>query len=127
MSYRDFLCTTAIAIVATVATPACAQTREINVQPQPLSTAIAELARQADVEILAPSTGAIMLASPVRGRMDVAQSLTQILRGTNLTWSNDPRGAFLIKRREARLTPVAYVAPAPAQRAAPARAPVFLP
>jgi len=126
MSYRDFLCTTAIAIVATVATPACAQTREINVQPQPLSTAIAELARQADVEILAPSTGAIMLASPVRGRMDVAQALTQILRGTNLTWSNDPRGAFLIKRREARLTPVAYVAPAPAQRRARARAPVSL-
>lgn len=122
MSYRDYLCTTAIGIVATLAAPAYAQTRDFNVQPQPLSTAITELARQADVEILAPSTGNIRLASPVRGRMDAAQALAQILRGTDLTWDHDPRGAFLIKRREARVSPVSFMATAPARAAASAPA-----
>ncbi|WP_336962606.1 TonB-dependent receptor [Sphingobium aquiterrae] len=83
-----------------ISQPAFAQQRSFSVQPQRMSSAIAELARQANVSIVAPSTGGLRLATSIEGTMDVPHALGRLLRGTGLGWTVDDHGVYLVKRQE---------------------------
>jgi len=74
------------AIVLTMAMPAMAQDRSFDIPAQPATTAIAALARQANIQVFAArkyTRG--KRANAVRGRMSIEQALGHLLKGTGLT------------------------------------------
>jgi outer membrane receptor protein involved in Fe transport len=78
------MATTAIACVA-MATPACAQTKTFDVPAQSATTGIAELGRQADIQIVAARRETQgKRVNAVRGDMTVEQALAVLLKGTGL-------------------------------------------
>jgi outer membrane receptor protein involved in Fe transport len=87
MGYRELrnALVVSVAASAAIAVPAQAQTRSFNVPAQAAATAIPELARQADIQILV-SEAAVRgkVAKAVRGQMSVEQALRRLLSGTGL-------------------------------------------
>ena len=81
------------AVALAVASPAHAQDRVFNIPAQPAVRAIPELARQAQVQIIAPAQGLNGISTPaVKGRMNVQTALRLLLAGTPLqVGSNDGR------------------------------------
>jgi len=78
----------AIAIVQAV--PAQAQERVFDVPAQPAVRAIPELARQAQIQIIAPARDLDGISTPaVKGRMDVRIALRQLIAGTPLRIDSD--------------------------------------
>ncbi|MEG3125380.1 TonB-dependent receptor [Sphingomonas sp. GB1N7] len=77
---------TSTAIIAlTAASPASAQARAFNIPAQAAATAIPELARQADVQILVASGAVRGKRTPsIKGNMPVAEALQRLLQGTGL-------------------------------------------
>lgn len=74
------------AIVCMVATPAAAQERSFDIPAQSATTAVAAVARQANVQVFAARKHTRgKRANAVRGRMKVEQALEILLRGTGLT------------------------------------------
>ncbi|MFX4088675.1 TonB-dependent receptor domain-containing protein [Sphingobium yanoikuyae] len=88
--------------------PALAQQRSFSVQPQRLSSAIAELARQANVSIVAPPTGALRFSDSLQGTMDVPQALARLLKGTGLVWTVGANGVYLVKHEDIRPRPASF-------------------
>src|SRR3546814_2974938 len=75
-----FMATTAIACVAT-ATPAFAQAKTFDVPAQSATTGIAELGRQADIQIVAARKDTQgKQVNAVRGDMTVEQALAVLLK-----------------------------------------------
>src|SRR3546814_2070965 len=79
-----FMATTAIVCVAT-ATPAFAQAKTFDVPAQSATTGIAELGRQADIQIVAARKDTQgKQVNAVRGDMTVEQALAVLLKDTGL-------------------------------------------
>ena len=80
-----FMATTAIVCAAT-ATPAFAQVKSFDVPAQSATTGIAELGRQADIQIVAARKDTEgKQVNAVRGDMTAEQALAALLKGTGLT------------------------------------------
>lgn len=80
------------AVIAALALPAhaFAQVRQFNVPAQPAVTAIPELARQAQLQIIAPAGALQGIQTPaVSGQMDAREALRLLLAGTNLEIQSD--------------------------------------
>lgn len=91
----------AAASFALVMTPdvAIAQDAPVAVQisAQPLDAALLAFSRQANVDVVAPSSlTANRTAKPVRGSMTVDQALAQLLEGTGLTFNRTGARSFAI-------------------------------
>ncbi|UIJ46979.1 TonB-dependent receptor [Sphingomonas cannabina] len=82
-------CGAAIAALA-IAAPAQAQERVFDIPAQPAVRAIPELARQAQVQIVAPARDLQGISTPaVKGRMDVRTALRRLIAGTPLRIDSD--------------------------------------
>lgn len=75
-----------LAVSAPFATPAMAQPRSFNIPSQPASAGIQSFGRQAGVQVLSARRDIVdKRTNAVRGRMEVAEALRQLLGGTGLT------------------------------------------
>ena len=82
-------------------TQACAQQRSFDIPAQEAPRAIPEFARQAGIEILAPTERLRGLRLPaVQGTYDVHEALSILLAGSGLTVASDD-GKFITLREEA--------------------------
>lgn len=80
----------ASAVACAAAAPSLAQERLFNIPAQPAVHAIPELARQAQVQIVAPARDLKGLSTPaVKGRMDVREALRRLIAGTPLRIGSD--------------------------------------
>ena len=94
---RSVLSSTVAIYAMAIATPALAQAKSFNVPAQPAISAIPELARQADVQILV-SESAVRgkKTRAVKGSMTVEQALRQLLKGTGLRVSSGDGRTFTL-------------------------------
>ena len=91
----------ASAIAAALACPphALAQQRRFEVPAQPAVTAIPELARQAQVQIIAPAGSLEGINTPaIAGDMDAREALRVLLAGTGLTIKSDTGNVILLEQ-----------------------------
>ena len=80
----------ASAVAIAVAAPAYAQERVFDIPAQPAVRAIPELARQGQVQIVAPARGLEGLSTPaVKGVMDVRTALRRLIAGAPLQIDSD--------------------------------------
>lgn len=87
--YSILACGAAVAALA-IAAPACAQDRVFDIPAQPAVRAIPELARQGQVQIVAPARNLEGIWTPaVKGRMDVRTALRRLIAGTPLRIDSD--------------------------------------
>jgi TonB-dependent receptor len=86
MKFRNSLLTGGAVIVAiAAASPLLAQERDFDIPAQPAVRAIPELARQAQVQIIAPARDLDGVTTPaIKGRMDVRVALQRMIAGTPL-------------------------------------------
>lgn len=93
-------CSAAIAALA-LATGAYAQQRTFNVPAQEAVRAIPEFARQADIQIIAPSTELRGVRTPaVRGDLDTREALRLLLQGTGLEIASDDGRVISLRRAD---------------------------
>jgi outer membrane receptor protein involved in Fe transport len=112
---RALACGAALAALA-LAVGAHAQTRTFDVPAEEAVKSIPEFARQADLQIIAPSTRLRgVRTEPIRGALDARQALRRLLQGTGLEIASD-NGSVIVLRSAA--DPAAAAAPA-APRAGP--------
>lgn len=91
-------CSAALAALA-LATGAYAQQRTFNVPAQEAVRAIPEFARQADIQIIAPSTELRGVRTPqVRGDLDTRDALRRLLQGTGLEIASDDGRVISLRR-----------------------------
>ena len=87
--YSVLACGAAVIALATAA-PAYAQERIFDIPAQPAVRAIPELARQGQVQIVAPARNLQGITTPaVKGRMDVRAALRLLIAGTPLQIDSD--------------------------------------
>ncbi|MCI4592689.1 carboxypeptidase regulatory-like domain-containing protein [Sphingobium sp. BYY-5] len=86
MYSRYSLLTCGASVVAlAIVTPAQAQERIFDIPAQPAVRAIPELARQAQVQIVAPARDLEGISTPaIKGRMDIRTALRRLIAGTPL-------------------------------------------
>ncbi|MPT46939.1 MAG: TonB-dependent receptor [Sphingobium sp.] len=91
MNFRTSILSCGAAIVAlSAAAPSYAQERMFNIAAQPAVRAIPELARQAQVQIIAPARDLKGISTAaVKGRMDVRAALRLLISGTSLRIDSD--------------------------------------
>ena len=90
MHSRHFLSCGAAIVALAIAAPAAAQERIFDIPAQPAVRAIPELARQAQVQIVAPARDLQGISTPaVKGRMDVRTALRRLIAGTPLRIDTD--------------------------------------
>lgn len=91
--------TALLAIVS--AAPALAQMRDFDIPAQPAVRSIPELARQGEVQILAPAEELQGLTTPaVKGRMDVRAALQQLIAATSLRIDSDNGRTITLRSAE---------------------------
>jgi iron complex outermembrane receptor protein len=82
---RTVLSSTAVAAVSIAMTPASAQARAFDIPAQPAVQAIPELARQAQIQIVASARDLSGVRTPaVRGTLDAREALRRLIAGTPL-------------------------------------------
>jgi len=87
--YSVLACGAAVIALATAA-PALAQDRIFDIPAQPAVRAIPELARQGQVQIVAPARNLEGVWTPaIKGRMDVRAALRRLIAGTPLRIDSD--------------------------------------
>jgi len=88
---------TALATVA-LSTPALAQAKHYDIPAQPIAASINAVAKQGDVQIIAPQkvTQGIR-GNPVHGDMSAADALRALLAGTGLTYHKSDERTFVIE------------------------------
>ncbi|PKP93317.1 MAG: TonB-dependent receptor [Alphaproteobacteria bacterium HGW-Alphaproteobacteria-16] len=96
------LASSAVVCAISSTADAKAQTRQFSIEAQPAETAIGQLGRQADVQIIAARriTRSIRTNS-VRGEMSVNEALNRLLAGTGLTAQQLSNGSYAIVARPA--------------------------
>ena len=120
MYSRHSLLTCVASFVAlAVAVPAHAQERLFDIPAQPAVRAIPELARQAQVQIVAPARDLAGINTPaIKGRMDVREALRRLIAGTPLRVGSDDGNVITLRSaRPAR--PIGRLGPAWAARSKP--------
>ncbi|MBN9478861.1 MAG: TonB-dependent receptor [Bordetella sp.] len=99
ISFKRCLAAGAAGAVLLLATGAAAQVRDYNVPALPIGQAVTELARQAGVQISAPTSHLGGVRAPaVNGRMDFQDALDRLIAGTDLEVV-DREGAVITLRR----------------------------
>lgn len=79
---------------------AWAQERAFNVPAQPISQAITELARQAGIQISAPTAHlGGSRSQPITGTMDVAVAVDRLIEGTDLEVVSRQGSTFVLRQR----------------------------
>jgi len=79
---------------------AWAQERTFDVPAQPISQAITELARQAGIQISAPTAHlASVRSQPITGTMDVAVAVDRLIDGTDLEVVSRQGSTFVLRQR----------------------------
>lgn len=97
--YKNVLLASAIAATLAAAPQAYAQQRKFEVPAQPAVTAIPELARQAQVQIIAPAGSLEGINTPaIAGDMDARAALRTLLAGTGLTIKSDESNVILLEQ-----------------------------
>ncbi|MEE4452147.1 TonB-dependent receptor [Novosphingobium resinovorum] len=95
---------TSSALVCMIASPvqAAAQTRQFAIEPQMAETAISQLGRQGDIQIIAARrlTHAVR-TNAVRGEMSVDEALARLLAGTGLVAKRTGAGSYAVVARSA--------------------------
>ena len=80
------------------------QQSEIRIQSQSLETAINDLSAQTGIVIVVPTALTYGIRSgTVTGTMTPLEALSQLLQGTQLTYSVNPQGAVVVSRVQSRL------------------------
>ncbi|MFC4314366.1 outer membrane beta-barrel protein [Steroidobacter flavus] len=96
---KNVLLASAIATALASAPYAMAQQRTFEVPAQPAVTAIPELARQAQVQIIAPAGSLEGINTPaIAGEMDAREALRTLLAGTGLTIKSDEGNVILLEQ-----------------------------
>ncbi|GFE80140.1 TonB-dependent receptor [Steroidobacter agaridevorans] len=93
----------AAAVILTLSAHAqvIAQQRTFDVPKQPAVSAIPELARQADIQIVAPAGSLEGIYTPaVVGELDLREALRQLLQGTGLEIASIDDRVILLRRQE---------------------------
>ena len=97
--YKKVLLASAIAVALGSISPAIAQQRKFEVSAQPAVTAIPELARQAQVQIIAPAGSLEGVDTPaVVGEMDAREALRKLLENTGLEIKSDEGNLILLQK-----------------------------
>lgn len=97
--YKNALLASAIAAALACPPHAVAQQRRFEVPAQPAVTAIPELARQAQVQIIAPAGSLEGINTPaIAGDMDAREALRTLLAGTGLTIKSDEGNVILLEQ-----------------------------
>src|SRR5687768_1566584 len=97
--YKKVLLACAIATALASASQAMAQQRKFEVSAQPAVTAIPELARQAQVQIIAPAGSLEGINTPaIVGEMDAREALRTLLEGTGLEIKSDEGNVILLQK-----------------------------
>lgn len=97
--YKNVLLAGAIAAALASAPHANAQQRKFEVPAQPAVSAIPELARQAQVQIIAPAGSLEGINTPaIDGEMDARAALRTLLAGTGLTIKSDQSNVILLEQ-----------------------------
>ncbi len=95
---KNALIAAAVAAALAAAPQAMAQQRTFEVPAQPAVTAIPELARQAQVQIIAPAGSLEGISTPaISGEMDSRDALRRLLEGTGLTIKSDEGNVILLQ------------------------------
>jgi len=95
---KNVLLASAVAAALATAPHAYAQQRRFEVPAQPAVSAIPELARQAQVQIIAPAGSLEGINTPaIAGDMDAHEALRQLLAGTGLTIKSDAGNVILLE------------------------------
>ena len=94
---KCFLAATAVISLA-VSTPAVAQTKSYNIPAQPVSSSINALAKQGDIQVIAPQriTRGVR-GNAVQGNMVAEDALRLLLAGTGLTFRKSDSRTFVIE------------------------------
>src|SRR5688572_32190837 len=96
--YKNVLLASAVAAAIASAPHASAQQRTFEVPAQPAVSAIPELARQAQVQIIAPAGSLEGINTPaIAGEMDAREALRMLLEGTGLTIKSDEGNVILLQ------------------------------
>ena len=98
-AYKKVLLTCAIAAALASTSQAMAQQRKFDLAAQPAVTAIPELARQAQVQIIAPAGSLEGINTPaIVGEMDARKALRMLLEGTGLEIKSDKDNVILLQK-----------------------------
>lgn len=85
--HRNALLISSAIICVATAMPAAAQTKSFDIPAQSVQSAVNQLGRQAEIQIIAArSVTRGARSNPVRGSMTVEQALSVMLQGTGLTY-----------------------------------------
>lgn len=99
---KPLLLASAVIAVLASAPQVSAQERAFEIPAQPATDAIPELARQAQVQIVAPAGSLEGVDTPaVQGEMDVREALRRLLEGTRLEFHSDEDGVILLREQRA--------------------------
>lgn len=97
--YKNVLLVSAIAAALACPPNALAQQRRFEVPAQPAVSAIPELARQAQLQIIAPAGSLEGINTPaIAGDMDAREALRMLLAGTGLTIKSDVGNVILLEQ-----------------------------
>jgi TonB-dependent receptor len=100
--YSVLACGAAVIALSTAPAPACAQDRIFDIPAQSAVRAIPELARQGQVQIVAPARDLEGVMTPaIKGRMDVRTALRRLIAGAPLRIDSDD-GQIITLRSSAR-------------------------
>ena len=101
-AYKNRLALGAAVAALIIASSAHAQQRSFNVPAQDARTAIPEYARQAGVQISAP-TGKLrgVRTQPIQGEMDTRAALAAMIAGTGLEIASNENGMIVLRMAEA--------------------------
>jgi len=97
--YKKVLLACAIAAALASTSQAMAQQRKFEISAQPAVTAIPELARQAQLQIIAPAGSLEGVSTPaIVGEMDARKALQILLEGTGLEIKSDEGNVILLQK-----------------------------
>jgi iron complex outermembrane receptor protein len=124
---RIFCLAIAVCMMAT-ASSVCAQTRSFNIAPQSANDAIPEFARQAGVQIVAPSTLDNVRTHGIHDVLDVKAALSKMLDGTGLEISSIQDSVIVLRKAKipARGPDRKPIGSPPAERQPPSPTPVVV-
>ncbi|MEM1196441.1 MAG: TonB-dependent receptor [Pseudomonadota bacterium] len=111
----------ALAISPTIAAAQANSPQQIELPAQPLSQALAELARRYGIDFVAPQQLTRGKTAPrISGRMTAAQALDRLLAGSGLTYRRSRDGRFIVAKAQTNRTSNRQVEPSRSDQASQA-------
>ncbi len=98
-SWKSVTCCSAAVVAMLLADGAHAQQRSFNLPEQEATKSLPEFARQAGIQIAAPTEQLKGMRTPeLKGEFDVREALEQLLQGTGLTVASDENGMIVLQK-----------------------------